>query len=92
MLIALPFAPQFFVLLKMQQETERERKRERERKKERGSEKEREGCFCRRRYFLLLAPGSALEKFAAAVNPGNKPAKVNWALSWSISLKMCEKD
>ena len=27
-------------------------------------------------FLLLLAPGSALEKFAAIVNPENKPTKV----------------
>ena len=29
-------------------------------------------CFCKRKFFLLLAPGSALEKFAALVNLENK--------------------
>ena len=42
-------------------------------------------------FFLLLAPGSAMEKFAAIVNPENKPAKVNWALSWPSALEMCGK-
>jgi len=71
-------------------EKEKERERERERAREggrgrgRGRERERErkGCFCKRLFFLLLAPGSALENFAAIVNPENKPTKVNWALSW----------
>jgi hypothetical protein len=30
-------------------------------------ERERTGCFCKRFFFLLSAPGSALEKFAAIV-------------------------
>ena len=38
-------------------------------------------CSWKRHTFLLLAPGSALEKFAASVKPANKPTKVNWALS-----------
>ena len=46
-------------------------------------------CFCKRLFFLLLAPGSALEKFAAIVNPGHKPTKVNWTLSWPSALEMC---
>ena len=32
-------------------------------------ETESEGCFCKRLFVLLLAPGSALEKFAAIVCP-----------------------
>ena len=51
---------------------ERERIRERERKIEREREGERTDCFCKRRFFLLLAPGSSLEKFAAI---GKKPLK-----------------
>ena len=35
--------------------------------------------------------GSALEKFAANVNPGNKPSKVNWVLSWPSALEICGK-
>ena len=42
-------------------------------------------------FFLLLAPGSALEKFAAIVNPGHKPTKVNWTLSWTSALEICGK-
>ena len=38
-----------------------------------------------------MAPGSALEKFAAIVNPENKPTKVNWALSWPSALEICGK-
>ena len=67
----------------------RERERERERKRER--ERERTGCFCKRRFFLFLAPGSALDKFAAIVNPENKPTKVNWTLSWPSALEICGK-
>ena len=70
---------------------ERERIRERERKRERERERERKGCFCRRRFFLFLAPGSAREKFAALVNPEDKPTKVNWTLSWPIALEICRK-
>ena len=51
-------------------------------------ERERTGCFCKRFFFLLLAPGSALEKFAAIVNPENEP-KVNWTLSWPSALEIC---
>ena len=65
-----------------EKEKERERERERGREGGRGRERERKGCFCKRLFFLLLAPGSALENFAAIVNPENKPTKVNWALSW----------
>ena len=64
---------------KSERERERERKRERkvqEIERGRGREKEREGCLWKRPSFLLLAPGSALQKFAAIVNPGNKPTKV----------------
>jgi len=53
----------FFSLLRLGRRSGRERKRERERK----------GCFCKRLFFLLLAPGSALEKIAANVNPEGKP-------------------
>ena len=67
----------------------RERERERNREKER--ERERTGCFCKRFFFLLLAPGSALEKFAALVNPENKPTKLNWTLSWPSALEICGK-
>ena len=60
------------------EEGEGEKERAREKGRERGREKERErertGCFCKRRFFLLLASGSALEKFAAIVNPGKKPS------------------
>ena len=48
-------------------------------------------CFCKRRFFLLLAPGSALEKLAAIVNLENKPTKVNRALSWPSALEICGK-
>jgi hypothetical protein len=58
----------------------RMRKRKRKRKKEKN--KDREWRFCKRLFFLLLAPGSALEKFATTVNAGNKPTKVNWTFSW----------
>ena len=42
-------------------------------------------------FFLLLAPGSALKNFAAIVNPGHKPTKVNWTLSWTSALEICGK-
>jgi len=48
-------------------------------------------CLWKRPTFLLLAPGSTLEKFAAIVNPENKPTKVNWTLSWPSALEMCGK-
>ena len=86
---------------KREREREKEKERERERKREReggrgrgrGRERERErkGFFCKRFFFLLLAPGSALENFAAIVNPENKPTKVNWALSWPSALEICGK-
>ena len=46
-------------------------------------------CFCKRCFFLTLAPRSALEKFAAFMNPENKPAKENCALSWPSALEIC---
>ena len=50
-------------------------------------------CFCKRLFFLLLVPGSALEKLAAIiVNLENKPTKVNWTLSWPSgpsALEIC---
>ena len=68
----------------------RERERERERKNKR-KRKRKNRLLLKRLFFLLLAPGSALEKFAAVANPENKPTKVNWALSWPIALKICGK-
>jgi hypothetical protein len=59
----------------------RHEKRKKRRKKKKDKEKE------KRYTVLLLAPGSALE----IVNPDNKPAKVNWILSWPCALEMCEK-
>ena len=81
---------------KRKRQRERERKgrgRERERKKERERERERKGCYCKRLFLLLLAPGSPPEKFAVIPNLGNKPRKVNWALSWSsaLALEICGK-
>ena len=38
-----------------------------------------------------MAPGSALEKFAAIVSPENKPTKVNWTLSWPSASEICGK-
>ena len=69
----------------------REGERERERERERDRERERKGCFCKRLFFLPLAPGSALEKFAAIVSPENKPTKVNWTLSWPSASEICGK-
>ena len=46
-------------------------------------------CVWKRPTFLLLAPGSALEKLAAIVNPANKPTKANWTLSWPSALEIC---
>ena len=48
-------------------------------------------CFWTRPTFLLLSPGSALEKFAALVNPENEPTKVNWTLSWPSAVEICGK-
>ena len=48
-------------------------------------------CFCKRFFCFPLAPGSALEKFAAIVNPEAIPTKVNWALSWPSALEFVEK-
>ena len=70
---------------------QRKRKRNRKKENKRIRERKNTGCFCKRRFFLLLAPGSALEKFAAIVNPGNEPTKVNWALSWPSVLEICGK-
>ena len=47
-------------------------------------------CFWKRPSFLLLAPGSALEKFAATVNPENKPTKVNWPSHGPVPWKFVE--
>ena len=78
-----------------ERERERERKspekKEKEKEKRKKKRRERKGCFCKRLLFLLLAPGSALKKFAAIVNPEVKPTKVNWTLSWPSALEMCEK-
>ena len=41
--------------------------------------------------FFTLGFRISSEKNAALVNPGNKPSKVNWALSWSSALEMCGK-
>ena len=79
-----------------EKETERRRK-EKEKKKEKETEigSFRKGlkfeigsCFCKRRFFLFLAPGSPQEKFATILKPGNKPIKVNWTLSWSSGLEI----
>ena len=50
----------------------------------------REPC-CTSTLFFRLAPGLALEKFAAIVNSESKPTKVNWALSWPSALETCGK-
>jgi hypothetical protein len=79
----------------MEREKEKERERERGRGRGRGTEREKEEeddkekKICKRFLFLLLAPESALEKFAAIVKPENKPTKVNWALSWPSALDIC---
>ena len=76
-------------------EKNRKRKRERVRGRERGieidRERERTGCFCKRFFVPLLAPGSPPEKFAVIPNLGNKRTKVNWTLSWSSALEICGK-
>ena len=47
-------------------------------------------AFAKSLFFLLLAPGSALEKFSAFANPANKPTKVNWTLSWPSAFEICD--
>ena len=95
------------VIRERKREREREKEKERERERERGRgvgrgrgrgkgkgrerERERTGCFCKRLFFLFLAPGSALDKFAAIVSPENKPTKVNWTLSWPSASEICGK-
>ena len=37
---------------------------------------------------LVKGPESALENFAAIVNPENTPTKVNWTLSWPSALEI----
>ena len=69
----------------------RGRGRGRGRARGRGRGRGRKGCLCKRRVFLLLAPGSALEMFAAIVNPEKRPTKVNWTLSWPSALEICGK-
>ena len=54
-------------------------------------EEDKETKMCKMYFFLLLAPKSALEKFAAIVNPENKATKVNWTLSWPSALEICGK-
>ena len=63
-----------------------------ERGKGRGRERGREGCFCKRFLFLLLAAGSPPDKFAVILNLCNKPTKVtkvNQTFSWSSALEIC---
>ena len=89
----------------IERERERDRKRTGKRKKKRKTFNKRPdsfwkglgfelfNCFCKRLFFLLLVPGSALEKLAAIfVNLENKPTKVNWTLSWPSgpsALEIC---
>ena len=61
----------------MKRKIKRTIKRKIKRKRNR---KRKNDCFCKRFLFLLLAPGSALKKFAATVNLGNTPMKVNCPL------------
>jgi hypothetical protein len=94
MLIALPFAPQVLFINGVIRERKRKRKRrEKEKNREREREREggREGCFCKRLFFLPVAPGSPPEKFAVIRNLGNKPTKVNRTRSWPIALCICGK-
>ena len=76
---------------KIKRNRERKEKKEKEKEKRKRKRRERKGCFWKRPTFLLLAPGLALEKLAAIVNPANKPTRVNWALSWPSALEMCGK-
>ena len=41
--------------------------------------------------FPFGLPGAALAQLATIVNPGNKPTKVKWSLSWSRALENCGK-
>ena len=79
------------MVLERKRERESEGERERERERERGREGGREGCFCKRLFFLPVAPGSPPEKFAVIRNLGNKPTKVNRTRSWPIALDICGK-
>ena len=78
---------------KRNRKRKRKRNRERERKKEEeeGEQEDKEQNICKMFFFLLSAPGSALEKFAAIVNPESKPTKVKWTLSWPSALEICGK-
>ena len=76
---------------KRKRKGKRKRKTKRKEKREREKEREITGCFCKRFFCFLLATGSALEKFAAIVNPEDIPTKVNWTLSWPSALEMCGK-
>ena len=68
---------------------ERERERERERDKEKDTFKEDDEEQEEEEEKLVFVNGFyPPDKFAASVNPGNKP-KVNWALSWSSALEIC---
>ena len=81
----------------------KERKREREREKEKEKEKEKDkekgkgkgkgkekGKGKGKEKGRGRGRGSALEKFAAIVNPDDKPTKVNWTLSWPVPWNFVE--
>jgi len=89
------FTLSFSLLEHATRERERERKEEEEEEQENEKKREKEKVAfvkgCKRLFFLLLAAGSALEKFAAIVSPENKPTKVNWTLSWPSALEICGK-
>ena len=74
-----------------EREGEEEEEEEEEKQEEEEEDKEKEKDMCEMLFFLLLAPGSALEKFAAIVNPEDKPTKVNWTFSWPSALEICGK-
>ena len=76
---------------KREREGEEEEEEEEEKQEEEEEDKEKEKDMCEMLFFLLLAPGSALEKFAAIVNPEDKPTKVNWTFSWPSALEICGK-
>jgi hypothetical protein len=84
--------------MKREREKEKARERKRKRKKKRNRKRKRKGKrkIKRKKFVTIFSffsrPQDQLwQKFAAVVNPENKPTKVNWALSWSSALEICGK-
>ena len=48
-------------------------------------------CLCEKFSFFFwhLTPRSPQDFFAASLNLGHKPTKVNWTLSWPSGLQIC---